>query len=388
VRIWHFIYGYVMIRVEGLSLERFLNLAAQAGVKVFDVKRVSYTVLYAGLSARGYRKLIKIVPERYNLTAGKRRGLPFGAMWLLHRKALLAGLIIVALGVFAAAQFVWDVQVKGISAYEGAKIEAELAEKGIKPGVYKGSLDLKSTTTQMIIAHDEIAWMNISFKGIAVVVRILPADMPPEVYDENTPCDIIAKKDAYIEKIIPLAGKAVVKQGDTVRAGDKLISGLVWDPGFPRMMFAAKGKVLASVWYKGTESAPIYNETREKTGRTQDERVVYIGKDSASLDEPCTFSEFDTETVSEYYLGDRLFLPVRVALLRHSEVVLTQTPAPLDILMVYLEERAYYSAQCLAPEDARITGHNAIFKVENDIMTATVYLQTQEDIGKVVYLEE
>jgi similar to stage IV sporulation protein len=337
-----------MIRVEGLSLERFLNLASQAGVKVFDVKRVSYTVLYAGLSARGYSKLIKIVP----------------------------------------AQFVWDVQVTGISAYEGAKIKAELAEKGIRPGVYKGNLDLKAITTDMIIAHDEIAWLNIDFKGVAVVVKILPADMPPEIYDENTPCDIIAKKDAYIEKIIPLAGKAVVKPGDTVRAGDKLIAGLVWDPGFPRMMFAAKGKVLGSVWYKGEESASIYRETREKTGRTQDERVVYMGNDSASIDGPCTFEEFDTEVVKEYYLGDRLFLPVRVALLRHSEVKLTKTPAPLDILMTYLEERAYWKAQCLAPDDAKITGHSAAFKVDNDVLSATVYLQTQEDIGKVVYLEE
>lgn len=377
-----------MIRVEGLSLERFLNIASQAGVKVFDVKRVSYTVLYAGLSARGYRKLIKIVPERYTLTAGRRRGLPFGAMWLFRRKALLAGLLVVALGVVAAAQFVWDVQVNGLGAYEGNKIKAELAGKGIRPGVYKGNIDLKGITTDMIIAHDEIAWMNIGFKGVSVVVKIVPADMPPEVYDENTPCDIVAKKDAYIEKVIPLAGRAVVKPGDTVRAGDKLITGLVWDPGLPRMMFAARGKVLASVWYKGEESAPVYRETREKTGNTQDERVVYIGDDSASLDGPCSFAEFDTEVVKEYYLGDRLFLPVRVALLRHSEVVLKQTPAPLDILMTYLEERAYYRAQCLAPEDADITGHKTIFKTDNDVMTATVYLQTQEDIGKVVYLEE
>lgn len=388
MRIWHFIYGYVMIRVEGLSLERFLNLASQAGVKVFDVKRVSYTVLYAGLSARGYGKLIKIVPERYTVTAGRRMGLPFGAMRLFRRKALLAGLLVVTLGVIAAAQFVWDVQVKGVGAYEGAKIKAELAEKGIVPGVYKGSLDLKAITTDMIIAHDEIAWMNIAFRGVAVVVNILPADMPPEVYDENRPCDIIAKKDAYIESVIPLAGRAVVKPGDTVRAGDKLIAGLVWDPGMPRIMFAAKGKVKGSVWYRGEENAPIYRETREKTGRTQYERVVYMGGDSASIDGPCGFAEFDTEVVNEYYLGDRLFLPVRVALLRHSEVKLTKTPAPLDILMAYLEERAYWRAQSLAPDDAEITGHNAIFNVKDDVLSVTVYLRTQEDIGKVVYLEE
>ena len=84
--------------------------------------------------------------------------------------------------------------------------------------------------------------MGISYKGVVAEVRIVPADMPPEMYEEERPCDIVASKDAYIESVVQLAGRAVVKAGDTVRAGDKLISGLVWDPGTPRMMFAAKGR--------------------------------------------------------------------------------------------------------------------------------------------------
>jgi similar to stage IV sporulation protein len=377
-----------MIRVEGLSLERFLNLASELGVKVFDVKRVSYTVLYAGVSARGYAKLIKSVPERYNLTAGRKQGAPFGLMWLLKRKALLVGLALVVLALIAASQFVWDIEVRGISAYEGSKIKAELEAYGIWPGVYKGDLDLKDIAVKMIVGHDEFAWMDINFKGVTVVVKVVPADMPPEVYDENTPCDIVAKKDAFIESVTQLAGRAVVRPGDIVRAGDKLISGLVWDEGKPRMLFAAKGRVIGSVWYTGDHSAPIYRETRVKTGNTETERVVYIGRDSASIDGPCTFDEFDTEVVNERYLGGRLFLPVSVAELLHSEVYITQTPAPLDTLMVYLEERAYYEAMRKAPEDARVVGHKAVFNTENDQITVKVYLQTQEDIGRVVYLED
>ena len=59
MRIWHFILGYVMIRIEGLSLERFLNISAQADVKVFDARRVSYTVLNATLKHSDFRRLQK-----------------------------------------------------------------------------------------------------------------------------------------------------------------------------------------------------------------------------------------------------------------------------------------------------------------------------------------
>ena len=38
--------------------------------------------------------------------------------------------------------------------------------------------------------------------------------------------------------------------------------------------------------------------------------------------------------------------------------------------------------------DAEIVGHKVFFNIESDVMEAVVYLQTQEDIGKVVYLEE
>ncbi|MDD5018438.1 MAG: hypothetical protein PHO15_10095, partial [Eubacteriales bacterium] len=65
-----------------------------------------------------------------------------------------------------------------------------------------------------------------------------------------------------------------------------------------------------------------------------------------------------------------------------------ETPADLNILKAYTEERAYYEALKKAPEDAEIIGHRTYFKVQDDTLSATVYLQTQEDIGKVVYLEE
>ena len=199
-------------------------------------------------------------------------------------------------------------------------------------------------------------------------------------------CNIVAEKDAYIESVIALAGEAAVSAGDTVRKGDVLISGLVWNEGFPRMLFAARGEVIGNVWYTATASAPVFEETREKTGRMETERVIYIGSDSATVDGQCTFIEYDTQVIDEYYIGR--ILPVKIVVLEHSEVSIEQTPADIYSLKVYVEERAYYEAQAKVPDDAKIIAHSTVFKVEDDTLTATVYLRTQEDIGKVVYLEE
>lgn len=388
MKIWNFFSGYVIIRVEGLSLEKFLNMAAKEDLRVFDARRISYTVLRISISASGYRKLKNLISDKYRVTVDKSAGVPFGFAWLNKRKALLFGIILIAAAVFVASLFVWDVRVTGVEDKEIDSIRHELKTLGVSSGVYKGNLDLDEVETRLIIQHEEMAWIDIRFDGVVVFVEIVPAEPIPEIIDENTPCNIVAKKDAYIESVTALCGRAAVKMGDTVRAGDVLISGLVWDIDKPRMLFAARGEVLGSVWYTSTVSQLIFKETREETGRWQMERVVIVGKDSARVDGQCTFAEYDTSAADEYYIGGGLFLPVKIEVLKHSEVNITKTPASLQNLKVFLEERAYYEAQAKIPRDAKIIAHKTFFDVEDDTLTATVYIQTQEDIGKVVYLEE
>ena len=387
MRMWNFLTGYVMIRVEGLSLEKFLNIASESNVPVYDARRLSYTVLSAVVSARGYRKLLSIVPAKYTMTAQKSAGLAVGVKWLTRRKALLIGLVLVGLAVLAASLFVWDVRVTGIDTRDALSLTEELTELGIYRGAYKGDIDLKKAEIRLIIAHDDLAWVNLRLTGVVVLVEVVPAEPVPEIVDESRPRHVVAKKDALIESVTALKGRAVVEPGDTVRAGDVLISGLVWDPEFPRMLFAARGEVIGSVWYAARTSAPLYEDVRIPTGRTQIQRVISIGHDSAPVDEGCSFAEYDTEVIGEYPVVG-LFLPVYMSILEHCEVEIRQQSVPRDVLTVYLEERAYYDAQGYVPSNAKIAGHRTIFKEEDGMLIATVYLQTHEDIGTVVYLEE
>ena len=387
MRLWNFLTGYVMIRVDGLSLEKFLNMAAEAGVRVSDVRRASYTVLYAVVSPRDLKKLQSVAPEKYTVTVRKSAGLAVGIKRLLRRRALIIGLALVLLAAVAASFFVWEVRITGIDTREAIALKNELIEFGIYPGAFKGNIDLRKTETALIISHDEFAWLDIKFSGVAALVTVVPAELPPEMVDSSRPCNIVAKKDALIESVTALAGKAVVKPGQTVRAGDVVISGLVWEEGFPRMMFAARGEVIGRVWYRASETAPVSKEVRVPTGRVQTQRVISVGADTAPVDPPCAFAEYDTQEVGRYPVVG-LFLPVTITTLEHREVEIKTQDVPRDLLELYLEERAYFKAQGYAPDDAKIVGHRTVFKEEDGMLTATVYIETHEDIGAVVYLEE
>jgi similar to stage IV sporulation protein len=376
-----------MIRVEGLSLERFLNMAAQAGVRVYDVRRASYTVLRAMVTPRGLNKLKSVVPEKYAVTVSKSAGLAVGMKRLARRRAIAIGLVLVILAAVAASFFVWEIRVTGIDIREAMALESELETFGIYPGAFKGNIDLQKAETKLIISHDEFAWIDIKFSGVVAMVTVVPAELPPEMVDDSRPCNIVAKKDALIESVTALSGQAAVKSGQTVRAGDVVISGLVWKEGLPRLMFAARGKVIGRVWYRASETAPMSEETRVPTGRTQTQRVISVGADTAPVDPVCVFAEYDTKPVSQYPVVG-LFLPVTVTTLEHSEVEIRTQDVPRDLLELFLEERAYFKAQGYVPDAADIVGHRTIFKKEDGKLTATVYIETHEDIGAVVYLEE
>jgi len=387
LRIWKTIAGYVMIRVEGLSLERFLNLAAEAGITVYDVWRVSYTVLRAALGAGGYRRLKGVIPEKYAVTVEKKAGLPFAIQWLFTRKALLLGLGVLAAAILAASMFVWDVRVKGIERREAIQLEKELGSLGVYAGAYKGNIDLKRIETRLLVRHDELAWVNLKITGAVAELEVVPAVMPPELVDDTRPCSIVADKDALIESVQALNGRAAVVKGQTVRKGDVLISGLILDEGLTELRVAARGRVVGSVWYRAEAGAPTTKETRTPTGRTQVQRVMTIGADTAALDAPCSFAEYDTRVLKTDCVGG-LFLPVKVVTLEHTEVTVEQTPVSKETLRATLEERAFFEAERLVPDDADVVGHETVFEEKDGVLKATVYVQTHEDIGKVVYLEE
>ncbi len=379
---WQFLSGYVMIRVEGLTLERFLNLATAQGVAVRRVYRVSYTMLKAEVTAAGWRKLRRSIPEKYKMTVERQGGLPVAMKRLTVRTALLIGLIAVGVGLLGASMFVWDVRVTGLETRDAMALEKELKQMGVAPGQWKTGIDEDGIGTALLIAHEEFAWIDVRIDGVVALVEVVPADLAPEVYDENTPCNIIATKDALIESVVPLAGHAAVKTGDTVRAGDILISGIVWDPGYPRLEFAARGEVIGSVWYAGSAETAVFEEARIPTGRTYRQRVITIGGDSAAVEPDCTFEHYDVAVVDRVNIG--VFLPVIITEYEYSEVTLVQQPRNFDELCVYLEETAYFEALAEVPEDAEVVGHHTIFSMDGCVMSAKVYIHTHEDIGRVV----
>ena len=70
--------GYVKIKVEGLFLERFINICVSKKILLMDIKREKSTIMYANVGIADYKKLKQVARKtKSKIKIHRKKGLPF-----------------------------------------------------------------------------------------------------------------------------------------------------------------------------------------------------------------------------------------------------------------------------------------------------------------------
>ncbi|MGB9791647.1 MAG: sporulation protein YqfD [Thermacetogeniaceae bacterium] len=247
---WAYILGYLVLVVKGGHPERFINLALTRGVVLWDLVWLDRETLLVKVYAQSFRPL-RHIARRANcrIRIRVKRGLPFYLHRLRRRRMLVAGGIIFCIAVYALCSFVWTVDVVGARRISPEAVRRIAAEAGLRPGVLKCQVDGNNVAEHLMQRIPDAAFVEVDVKGRSVI-RIGERMVPKS--DAN-PCHIIAKKDGVIESLLVLMGSPQVKEGDVVKKGDVLISGIITPPSGAKSQVryvAAKGIVRARVWYR------------------------------------------------------------------------------------------------------------------------------------------
>ncbi len=279
--LWSYLAGYVRIRVTGPAQERFLNLAAAQGHRLWRAKRTRRG-LEVNTTIGSFRRLGRArrrTGSRIRIL--QRHGLPFAMARASRRPFLVAGALVSLVAVYLLSSMVWFVEIEGASRFDPDLIREVCASQGLEPGVFKWNLNLHQIERGMLLAVNGLSWTAVELHGVVAVVKIVernPLERPEVLVP---PCDIIAAKDGVITSLIVLAGRAVVGEGATVRKGDVIILGRQYvpvpapanlEPGEepppqPEIDVVAKGIAKARVWYQAYAEAPLHTLTHVPTGR-------------------------------------------------------------------------------------------------------------------------
>ena len=184
--LWNYLRGYVIIYVTGFSVERFINLAVNRGIFIWDIiPERNRVIMKAGVKSTEELKECGIKTGCRFEVVGE-YGLPVFLKRCASRKAYIAGVLSFAVVMYVMSSFIWTVNVVGNERIKTDDIIESCAEKGIAPGKLKYGIDLYETGEKLMLEYKDIAWIAVNLKGTGITVKIVET-IPETEYVEREP---------------------------------------------------------------------------------------------------------------------------------------------------------------------------------------------------------
>lgn len=282
-----FMLGFITLNVYGQNPELFLQQLVNAGIYVWDVQKINTNCCQVKIR-RHTRKAVQSLAEHssYDITFADHRGLPsLIESYIQKREIIIACLLSLLLFIFLS-QFVWSIEISGVTEEVEMKINSHLKKGGIKKGTFKPLLANPSTIQQnLLLSVPELLWIgveqngtNIKFSGIEKISH--------ENQETTSPQHLIAKKSGVIEKMSIAKGVPLVAVNDYVNKGDRLVSGNLADAKLvdedneeqaPENLVAAQGEIMARTWYNVQVTVPLSVGHDQLTGHQLDKYYVAFG---------------------------------------------------------------------------------------------------------------
>lgn len=357
-RLIAYLLGHLRIEVSGGSTERFLNLALEAGLTLWDVRYRGET-LWASLTVRDFFDLRPAARgARCRVRIRGRRGFPFALVRLRRRPVLVAGALLSLAFVLWASSRVWliDVRITPPQNLDHRAIRAVAAEAGLRPGIWKGKVDLARVERHIQERVGDISFATVRIQGTRAIVEVVEKASQTRTPAGTMACvNLVARKSGVVEQVIPFQGEPVVKPGDTVQAGQLLVECAFkyWEGGRPQVVpgtpppprqnvaktLIAQARVTARVPYSLYREVPLVQEVARPTGRTATRWVLNIGGRSILMRGDRNYPSQDGERFATYReerrsygLGSwrNWFPSVELVMLNAEETRIHREPVPLE----------------------------------------------------------
>ena len=257
---------YIWVEVETNNYSRFLLKCQSLNINIYKV--IEKDNLLIKILYKDFNKLNKIWFIKCHIISyeGKRK---IKNILLLNR-VFIIGLVYGIVMCYIASNVIVNVKVIHSDKDIRELVTSLLYEKGIKKNSFRKSYgELEEIKKDILLNNkDKLEWLEIERIGMNYIVHIEERKLN-DIHSSKTNCDIIAKKDGLIKKIIYSKGESLVNVNDYVKKGDTLITGTIKKDEEIKGSVCATGKVLAESWYNVSLRIPIEEEIKNTTGKVR-----------------------------------------------------------------------------------------------------------------------
>ena len=136
------------------------------------------------------------------------------------------GILLAAVLLVVSSDFVFDVRIEEASGVSREEVAEALYQADFGVGKRWSKTDLDKIEGMVMLNSSDIGFISINRRGTCAYVSV-SSKSEREESELGQKCNIVAKYDCVIDEITVKSGIAAVKAGDTVKAGDLLISGVI-----------------------------------------------------------------------------------------------------------------------------------------------------------------
>ncbi|MEA5016050.1 MAG: sporulation protein YqfD [Candidatus Limiplasma sp.] len=376
MRIPHLTHRFTL---EGLNLERFVNMASKEDIPLLALRRSGQRQMVCEAYQADMPAIHALVEEKgWKITRQQPLELAATLAFLRRRWGIPLGALLALILTVTLYQFIWQVEIQGAGPYRG-DIAAYLLQEGYVPGMPKSRMDAADLTRKLNYRYPKVAWFNAYVHDMTLVVDAAQGVPLPET-KAAAPGDLMAARDGLVTSLQVHAGTAAVKVGDLVRKGQVLIHGRERGADESFHPIQARGIVTARCWTSRSVKISLYEVKSAPTGRSSQAQqlcspwLCY----PASLEGP-PYLAYDTQLSLSPLVG--CFFPVWVKQIDYQEVA--QEYAPRSEEQVRQEAAAAATGRLL---DA-LRGNEIVDKwvdycmIEGGFLQATATAEWIADIG-------
>ena len=344
MKLIHFILGMIYFQASGGFSERFINLCKLNKVRLYNISEEN-GVLFGATNIRGFKK-IRLCAKKSGMSVKivSKKGLPFIYAGISARNGLLLGAVTMCFLLFFYSRCIWRIDVTGNEKIKSEKVISVLEENNVSFGTLKKDIDNNELKLRLYEQIPEIAWVNFKTDGSRLVVDLREVTKKPKQEAGNY-CNIVAAMDGIIKKIVLYDGSELLKEGDAVKQGQIIVSGIkTYDNAKLNTFHHAKAEVYALTKKSKTIKIAKRRKISEYTGREKRLRTLKIFR----LKIPLYFftSHFKSEEKSEIEKpliinGVRLPISIYEIELKETELKIIKTDLTSASILARSKEREY-----------------------------------------------
>ncbi len=270
--------GVYAVKLVCADPARMLDGIHRCGIRLYQIKLEEEFCVSFLISRGDYAKLTQYATGRgIVLEQTGRRGIYWPIKGVFERKLLVVTVMLMLILTLWLPTRILFIRVEGNNLVPSRQIREAASNSGVCFGAARRNIRSEKVKNHLLTAIPELQWAGVNTSGSQAVITV--RERPDQRILETQPqiSSIVAARDALVLSATVTDGTCLCTPGQTVRAGEVLISAFT-DCGRTISATRAEGEVFAQTKHTLEAITPVKRNRRREFGEVKKNYSLQIGK--------------------------------------------------------------------------------------------------------------